>query len=255
MKKMKWGMAWFALSFVLAGPIWVMAQEAAAPEAPAAEPTHKKTTLIDLIKHGGWAMWPLGACSVTSITLAIMGFQRIRANAMMPPDVVAQIRSAAELQDAVKISEIAAAHDTFFTRPLQEGIRHYNPDDLEGSKVKMGEAIGEVIAREDTKFAFSINFLSLLTSMSPMWGLIGTVSGMIGAFSKIGTGGMGKPEQLAANIGEALVCTATGLIIAVFSMGCYFFFRNKLNALVKDAEKHYTYILDGLAGMHEEPAS
>ena len=85
--------------------------------------------------------------------------------------------------------------------------------------------------------------------MSPMWGLLGTVSGMIGAFSKIGAGGMGKPEVLSKNISEALVCTATGLLIAITAMGCYFLFRNLLNTVMKTAEKAFTDILDTLMGM------
>ena len=232
-----------ALCLLIAAPIGAFAQEAA---KEAAAPTVHKTSFFEMLKHGGWAMYPLGACSVAAITFAIMGFQRIRVSAMMPAQIVADVRSAAERQDYVKVAELAQAHDTFFTRPLAEGMKHFNPDDLDKTKATMGEAIGEVIAREETKLSFVINFLSLMTSMSPMWGLIGTVSGMIGAFSRIGTGAMGKPEQLAANIGEALICTATGLVIAVFSMGCYFFFRNKLNTLIKDAEQNYTHIIHSL---------
>jgi biopolymer transport protein ExbB len=82
-----------------------------------------------------------------------------------------------------------------------------------------------------------------------MWGLLGTVSGMIGAFSKIGQGGMGKPEMLAKNIGEALVCTASGLMIAITAMGFYFLFRNILNAVMKESEGHFTEILDGVTGV------
>jgi biopolymer transport protein ExbB len=85
-----------------------------------------------------------------------------------------------------------------------------------------------------------------------MWGLLGTVSGMIGAFSKIGAGGMGKPEMLAKNIGEALVCTASGLMVAITAMGFYFFFRNTLNAVMKDSEGYFTQILDGMMGMGKE---
>ncbi len=57
---------------------------------------------------------------------------------------------------------------------------------------------------------------------------LGTVSGMIGAFQKIGQAGMGKPEELAGNIGEALITTATGLVIGIPAMVAYFYFRNRL---------------------------
>ena len=58
-----------------------------------------------------------------------------------------------------------------------------------------------------------------------MLGLLGTVSGMIKAFNTMGTTGMGSPELLAANIGEALITTATGLVIAIPAM--FFFFSLK----------------------------
>jgi biopolymer transport protein ExbB len=71
-----------------------------------------------------------------------------------------------------------------------------------------------------------INYLSMLGSVSPMLGLLGTVSGMIKAFQNIAMGGMGKPEVLANNIGEALITTAAGLIIAIPAMTFYFIYKN-----------------------------
>ena len=59
-----------------------------------------------------------------------------------------------------------------------------------------------------------------------MLGLLGTVSGMIKSFSIISQGGMGDPSKLAGSIGEALVTTATGLVIAIPAMIAYFVFKN-----------------------------
>ena len=63
----------------------------------------------------------------------------------------------------------------------------------------------------------------LLSKCAGLWVSLGTVSGMIKAFNTMGTTGMGKPELLAANIGEALITTATGLVIAIPAM---FFFSS-----------------------------
>jgi biopolymer transport protein ExbB len=112
----------------------------------------------------------------------------------------------------------------------------------------MEGAIAEAVGREEAQVSFWINFLSLFASISPMIGLLGTVSGMIGAFQKIGTGGMGKPELLAGNIGEALITTATGLIIAVPAIFAFFIFRNNLSRIVRDAESEYSAIIDALTG-------
>ena len=207
-----------------------------------------RTTLWDLIKSGGWAMWPLGTCSVLVVWLAILNAQRVSAKKMIPVAVVAQIKNAASAGDLQQVWNLSTSTDTFFTRTLAAGMRQINPDDLAGSRPKVEAAISETAGREESRYGFFVNFLALMTSMSPMWGLLGTVSGMIGAFSKIGSGGMGKPEILAKNIGEALICTATGLLIAITAMGCYFFFRNVLNAVMKESEGHFTEVLDNLTG-------
>ncbi len=242
-----------AMALTAAGLAMAQTVAPAAPAKPA-ETYHKKT-LIDLIISGGWAMWPLGACSFAMVAMAALNGQRIRKSKLIPEAIVGRMETAARKQDLQTIWDLAAATDTFFTRSLMAGLRHLDPQDPMKSKPSVETAIAETVGREESKYGFYVNFLALLTSMSPMWGLLGTVSGMIGAFSKIGAGGMGKPEMLAKNIGEALVCTATGLLIAICSMFFYFLYRNMLNAIVKEAEGHFSAILDGLTGVDTDTAT
>ena len=226
--------------------------EPAAPAAaaPAAAPLRQESqvTLLHLIKAGGWAMWPLGACSFATVSLILLNFQRVNRGKMIPPVVVAQIKGAASTGDVQQIWNLCSGSDCFFARAMASGMQQIRMDDPAASRKKMEEAIAETASREESRYSFFVNFLALLTSMSPMWGLLGTVSGMIGAFSKIGGGGMGKPELLAKNISEALVCTATGLLIAIVSMGFYFLFRNLLNSVMKEAEGYFSEILDTVMG-------
>ncbi len=83
---------------------------------------------------------------------------------------------------------------------------------------------------------------------SPMIGLLGTVSGMIGAFATIASGGMGRPELLAGDIGEALITTATGLVIGIPAMIFYFVLRNRLNNIILATTQTATLLIDYLAG-------
>lgn len=227
----------------------VLAQTGQVASAEEALKVAHTTTLWDLIKSGGWAMWFLGACSIITVSLTLLNLQRVNTKKMLPPDLLAQMKVAASNGDVNQLWQLASSTDTLFTKSLADGLKHFNPDDLAGCRPKMEAAIAETAGREESRYSFYVNFLSLMTSMSPMWGLLGTVSGMIGAFSKIGSGGMGKPEMLAQNIGEALVCTASGLLIAITAMGFYFFFRNVLNTTMKEAEAHFTDILDMITGV------
>ena len=79
-----------------------------------------------------------------------------------------------------------------------------------------------------------------------MLGLLGTVSGMIKAFQTIGSKGMGKPQELAGNIGEALVTTATGLIIAIPCMLAYYYFRNNFIKSTASLGRQIGALLDTL---------
>jgi biopolymer transport protein ExbB len=110
------------------------------------------------------------------------------------------------------------------TSVLDAGLERVSEDDFDPAHVM--EAIEEAGNEQMVTFMRPINYLSMIGSVAPMLGLLGTVSGMIKAFQTISAGGMGKPELLAGNIGEALITTAAGLIIAIPAMTAYFVFKN-----------------------------
>ena len=231
----------------------VTAQDA--PAAAASEdavPPPKKKTLLDSYKIGGWAMHPLLLCSIGVVSICVLNARAMNRKTLIPPATVASIKAASENQDYVKVAELAGASDSLFGVSLASGMRLFDPHDPEGSKPKVEEAISESMGRQESKHAFWLNFLQLITAVAPMLGLLGTVSGMIGAFDKIGMGGMGKPELLAANIGEAMITTAAGLIVAIPAMFAYFLFRNYLNKLLSEAEENLTVILDNLTSPSAE---
>jgi biopolymer transport protein ExbB len=225
----------------------VTAQETpAAPAAEEAVPPPKKKTLLDSYKIGGWAMHPLLLCSIGMVSICVLNARSMNRKTLLPPDVIASVKAASETQDYVKVVELAGASDSLFATSLTSGMRLFDPNDPEGCKPKVEEAIAEAMGRQESKHAYWLNFLQLITAVAPMLGLLGTVSGMIGAFDKIGMGGMGKPELLAANIGEAMITTAAGLIVAIPTMFAYFLFRNYLNKLLSEAEDNLTVVLDNL---------
>ena len=240
----------FILIAALLLPLPILAQEPPPPAPPAEQPPPppQKMTLWDLIKVGGWAMWPLGLCSIGLVSMVIINLRMVSRRNLMPVGVVVPLRAAAEQRDVGQMYTLCRTAPNLFTNGLLPGLRKLNPDDPMASKPDMEAGIAEAVAREEAQVGFWINFLSLITGVAPMIGLLGTVSGMIGAFQKIGMGGMGKPELLAANIGEALITTAAGLIIAIPAMFAYFLFRNSLSRIVRDAEGEYSAILDALTG-------
>src|SRR5258707_12991960 len=89
--------------------------------------------------------------------------------------------------------------------------------------------LGE-LAKETSSMQPYISYLSVIGVCAPMIGLLGTVTGMIKAFAKLGSSGIGDPSGLSAAIGEVLVATASGLIIAIPAFGAFYFLRNRASA-------------------------
>src|SRR5690606_15323629 len=93
--------------------------------------------------------------------------------------------------------------------------------------VAVEKAMEEASVEEVSGPFVNISYLSIIATLAPLVGMLGTVSGMIKAFRNIALGGMGKPELLADNISEALITTAVGLIIGIPAMFAYFFFKSR----------------------------
>ena len=247
---MKKTIAILALAVLLLPLGAVFAQEAPPPAPPADQPAPPKTQSLwqRYIVPLGWCGYPLALCSIGVVTMIILNSRMVTRKNLMPVGVVIPLRTAAEQRDVGQMYSLARATPNLFTKGLLPGLRKINPEDPAASKTNMEGAIAEAVGREEAQVSFWINFLSLFASISPMVGLLGTVSGMIGAFGKIGSGGMGKPELLAEYIKEALFTTAAGLMIAIPAIFAFFIFRNNLSRIIRDAEGEYSLLLDSLTG-------
>ena len=84
-----------------------------------------------------------------------------------------------------------------------------------------------------------INMLNTIGSIAPMIGLLGTVTGMIGAFNVLTESGMGgeSSKQMAGNIGSALWTTAAGLVVAIPTLIAYFLYKTKFGNIVAEVNK------------------
>ena len=222
-------MAWILVSFVGLLAYQALAQGAAPAPAGAAAVTEEapvaKTSLMGLIKQGGVTMFPLGLLSVAMIALAIYGFIITPEGKMLTPALVPGIQ---EALDNVRLDDAAAIcnnNPSLLTNILNAGLQRISDGVLDVQS--MEKAMEEASIEETSAGLKMINYLSIVAQVAPMLGLLGTVSGMIKAFQKIGAGGMGKPEILAGDIGEAMVTTATGLIIGIPAMFLYFYLKGR----------------------------
>ena len=81
-----------------------------------------------------------------------------------------------------------------------------------------------------------LDILALMVTLAPLLGLLGTVIGMIRAFSVLNVRS-GQPFAITGGVGEALVATATGLCVAILALAMLAYFRNRLDRMLNDAEE------------------
>jgi len=141
-----------------------------------------------------------------------------------------------------------------FTNSLGSGLEKCISSSHNLDIQRMKESIEEATLAQSAVLTKSIDYLSIIGASAPMLGLLGTVSGMIKAFQTMGTTGMGKPELLAANIGEALITTATGLIIAIPAMFFFFYYKKSFHKTLVTLGRNIGFLIEALE-KGEQPIS
>ncbi|MDD2706674.1 MAG: MotA/TolQ/ExbB proton channel family protein [Verrucomicrobiae bacterium] len=210
------------------------AAEGAAPaggEGAAAEGAHGDKTLLDLFKEGGWIMYPLACMSIWCAALIIECFIRIRLPKFVPANAIKELRQAFGEENYQQAWRICKSNPCFLTGVLIRGLER-----LGRGRAACESAISEHSLKESMMFRTRVSYLSTIGVVSPMVGLLGTVTGMIKAFQTLGAGGIADPSRLAAAIGEVLIATATGLFMAIPAFFLYYYFRNRLQSVIVLAE-------------------
>lgn len=226
----------FVLISLLSSVGWAQEPAANAPE---------KLTVLDLVVQGGWAMIPLGLLSIAMIFFVVQNVVSLRSKNLLHTEMMPEFLKMMVEGKTREALEHCREKPAMFTLVFGAGLeRCVDEEEVDYDKVK--ESVEEATVEQMTQLMKPIDYLSIIGAIAPMLGLLGTVSGMIKAFHTMGTQGMGKPELLAGNIGEALVTTATGLVIAIPAMLFYFYFKKGFNKTLATLGRNLGFLFDAL---------
>ena len=204
-------------------------------------------SLLDLYKEGGPIMHLIALCSVGCAALAgFLGLQ-LRRSKILPPVVVNQLNQVMSQRNIPEAFQICKQNPGPLAHSVTAALTKANFERDMFNKTAMENAVADAVYHEETKIQVNITYLNTLAVMAPMIGLLGTTAGMINSFSAL-TAGKAEATDLAGGIGEALVATAGGLLLAIPSMFLYFFFRGKAQALMVDVHKTVSTMLDLFTG-------
>ena len=211
-------------------------------------PSEQGQSLWGLISQGGWAMYPLGLCCLATLFLIIYCWRETSRERFVPDSHLESLSVLLYSGDLDKVGDLLEKSQTVLSRSLLSSLAKARTDKPDGNRDAVEDALGDTLETEESSLAQWINYLNVVATVSPMIGLLGTVSGMIGAFQTIARGGMGRPELLAGDIGEALITTATGLVIGIPAMIAFFILRNRLNNQMLVTTQTGSVLVDYLAG-------
>ncbi len=179
--------------------------------------------MIQFIQKGGIIMYPIILCSVISLALIIERLVNLRAGKVIPKELLSgldNLLSKGAFQDAVSLCHRFTG--TSAARIALEAIENRALPEKE-----LKERVEVVGKKESSGLYRYLAALSAIVSISPLLGLLGTVTGMIKCFNVISMEGLGNPSTLAVGISEALITTAAGLSVAIPSFAFYSYFERK----------------------------
>ena len=186
---------------------------------------------LQFIMKGGIMMYPLLFVSVVSMALII---ERLMFFAKINNLDVALLQNTKHLLTDNKMEDLRAflsSQQTPVAEVLMTGI-----DNIDTSANDMDLAMEQHAVSIIPKLESKLWLLDTIITMAPLLGLLGTITGMIKAFQIFSTNGLNQPTAISGGVGEALIATATGLIIAVFTLLFYNYFNTKVRRLIKDME-------------------
>ncbi len=188
--------------------------------------------LIGLFLRGGEFMWPILICSIVALAFVFERWVSLRRGAIYPSKQVRTVQelvAEGEIEQAIDFCE---ANVSPFTRVLHSCLVRAGTAGYE-----MEVALEEAGARVLYDLRRGCRALGIIAEVTPLLGLLGTVTGMIQAFDVVAQqNALGKAELLADGIGKALLTTAFGLCVAVPALLFYQFYRGKSEGWVRIIE-------------------
>jgi len=185
------------------------------------------------------------ALSFSLVALVVMCFLQLRKTVLLPPALTEAFEQHLEQKQYQEAYELAKNDDSYLGHVLAAGMGKLQSG-YPAAALAMEEAQGD----EAMKLEHKISYVSLVGALAPMFGLLGTVAGMVSAFMVIASRDTApKPNELAVGISQALVTTQIGLVVAIPAIACFAMFKNWLQRLNSDVEEESTRLMSRFQAM------
>lgn len=206
-------------------------------------------SLFEMVVGGGPIMIPIGLCSVVALAYTVERLLRLNSRALGTGGFGGELLAAVEDGGAERGLALCHERPSALARVMQAALSAWNAPLLEREKL-----VEDAGLREVRRLSANLRPLVVVAMIAPLLGLLGTVWGMIVAFSTIALeDGLGKPEMLAGGISQALITTAAGLAIAIPTQAVYYYLRGRIDRFSRQAEELYIKLVARLEARGRTP--
>lgn len=227
-----------------------VAQEAAAaaPAAAAAVNAYGMT-FKQAWEYGGWIMWVLAVLSVFALALVFYLVVALRPSTVAPReltmDVLAQIRTG-DLNEVRRLCDRHPSPLSAVVLSTLDCLRNVPQCDV----TLLRSAAESEGVRQSDAIQGQTQILLDISTIAPLLGLLGTVLGMLKAFSSVASDvASAKPVVLAAGVSQAIITTVFGLIVAIPCIAFYAWFRRRAGRQISNLEAASSEVVTALIGM------
>jgi len=187
-------------------------------------------------------MTPILICSLVALAIVLERFWTLRRASVLPPGLGEEVREWAR-SGQLDNEHVQALAEGSPLGELLAGALSVRDRPRELIKERIEDTGRHVVHRLE-RFLSTLGTIALI---GPLLGLLGTVIGLIRMFMDVMGGGVGDPAKMAGGIGEALICTASGLVVAIPAYVLHRYFRSRVGGYIVDMEKQATALLDDLS--------
>lgn len=195
---------------------------------------------IKFFAQGGFFMAVLVILSIFSLAVILQRALVIKMDRALPPDILRSVAVFKEGSSIESLQKSLSLEPSPLSRVLLSVIQH-----KDWPRAEILEAVQTRARHEISRLESGLVFLEITTGISPLLGLLGTLSGLVGIFGNIGA--HGDPQMVANGISEALNCTIVGLGVAVPNLIAYNYFTRRVEVIAIDLESMTTDLMAKLA--------
>lgn len=202
--------------------------------------------MFELIQKGGPVMYPIILCSMLAFAIVIERFYHLYKARIDTKDFMNNVDITVKrnrIAEAIKICDRTPGP---ISHIVKAGILKHDR-----SRQEIRESIEDAGHQEVPKLEKHISLLATIAHVSPLLGLLGTVTGMVRAFQiiqeKSASFNPVSPGDLAGGIWEALLTTVAGLIVAIPTVVAYNYLVNRVDEFVLEMERSATEVINILS--------